>query len=101
VLRWTAAAITAGDAAVTASAGVATTLARRGLAPAGFVDGVRTFARTFFTMVGHVHRIDVESRRRGYRRRPGIAGARDPPWLAAGALAGCDAQPAPPDLWPH
>jgi hypothetical protein len=76
VLRWTAAAITAGDAAVTEPAGVATTLARRGLAPAGFVDGVRTFARTFFTMVGHVHRIDVESRRRGYRRRPGIAGAR-------------------------
>jgi hypothetical protein len=76
VLRWTAAAITAPDEAVTEPAGLATTLARRGLAPAGFVNGVRTFARTFFTMVGHVHRIDVESRRRGYRRRPGIAAAR-------------------------
>ena len=26
--------------------------------------------------------------------------ARDPPWLG-GALAGCAAEPAPPDLWPH
>ena len=76
VLRWTATALTAGNEVVPEPAGVATTLVGRGLAPAGLVDGVRTFARTFFTMVGHVHQIDLESRRRGYRPRPGIAAAR-------------------------
>jgi hypothetical protein len=40
------------------------------------VSCLREYSRSFFTMVGHVHRIEVESRRRGYRRRPGVSGAR-------------------------
>lgn len=47
-----------------------------GLAPAGFVRAVREFSRSFFTMVGEVHRIDLECARRGYRRRPGRSAAR-------------------------
>jgi len=70
VLRWTAAAITAQRGAEV-PAGVQTSLERLDLASTGFVAGVRHYARSFFTMVGHVHWIDVESRRRGYKRRPG------------------------------
>ena len=47
-----------------------------GLNAVGFVETVREFGRRFFTMVGEVHRIDTESRRRGYRRRRGIEAAR-------------------------
>lgn len=77
VLRWTVTALTAaGRSPVPEPTSVAATLTRAGLAPPRFVQGVCTFARTFFTMVGHVHLIDLESRRRGYRRRPGIGAAR-------------------------
>jgi hypothetical protein len=74
VLRWTAAALTGtrGDAV---PAGVGTSLERVGLERTGFLDSVRHYARRFFTMVGHAHRIRVESRRRGYRRRPGMRAA--------------------------
>ena len=47
-----------------------------GLNAARFVETVREFGRRFFTMVGEVHRIDTESRRRGYRRRRGVGAAR-------------------------
>ena len=47
-----------------------------GLNAGGFVETVREFGRGFFTMVGEVHRIDTESRRRGYRRRRGVGAAR-------------------------
>ncbi len=70
VLRWTAAAVTH-PAGVAVPAAVGVSLQRLGLESAGFVASIRTYARSFFTMVGHVHRIDLESRRRGYRRRPG------------------------------
>jgi REP element-mobilizing transposase RayT len=75
VLRWTAASLIeprsdAGPAHVKAA------LERLDLESAGFVASVRQYARSFFTMVGQVHRIDVESRRRGYQRRPGIRAAR-------------------------
>jgi REP element-mobilizing transposase RayT len=51
-------------------------LRRLGLDPAGFVASVREFRRGFFGMVGEVHRIDLESRRRGYARRLGLRAAR-------------------------
>ena len=69
LLRWTAASIAGSSDAVPAGGGAS--LDRLGLERTGFVDSVRHYARRFFTMVGHAHRIDVESRRRGYRRRPG------------------------------
>jgi hypothetical protein len=50
-------------------------LERVGLDPAGFIPAVRHFARSFFGMVGEVHRIDTESRRRGYQRRLGLPAA--------------------------
>ena len=39
-----------------------------GLNAARFVETLREFGHRFFTMLGEVHRIDTESRRRGYRR---------------------------------
>ncbi len=74
VLRWTAASLTKpqDDPAPT---GLTTALARLELESARFVASVRQYARGFFTMVGHVHRIEMESRRRGYTRRPGIRAA--------------------------
>jgi REP element-mobilizing transposase RayT len=54
----------------------AAALARVGLNPGRFVASVREFGRSFFGMVGHVHRIEVESRRRGYRRQMGRRAAR-------------------------
>jgi len=75
VLRWTAGAIVeARDGAVPPRIG--TVLERCGLESRGFVDSIRHYARSFFTMVGQVHRIEVESQRRGYRQRPGLAAAR-------------------------
>jgi hypothetical protein len=75
VLRWTAGAIVgARDGEVPPQIG--TLLERCGLENRGFVDSIRNYARSFFTMVGHVHRIEVESRRRGYGRRVGMAAAR-------------------------
>ena len=55
---------------------IRTTLERFDLEAGSFVDNVRDYAHRFFTMVGHVHRIVVESRRRGYRRSPGVGSAR-------------------------
>lgn len=55
---------------------VAGTLRRLGLDPARFATEVRDLSRSFFTMIGHVDRIDAESRRRGHRKRRGIAAAR-------------------------
>ena len=75
LLEWTLQALREEpSAAVPAPIGV--TLGRFDLDPGGFVDSVRHYARRFFTMVGHVHRITLESRRRGYRRWPGVGGAR-------------------------
>jgi putative transposase len=75
VLRWTAAALTQPRGAP-ATAALTAAFEQVDLESTGFVTIVRHYARTFFTMVGHVHRIDVESRRRGYKRRPGIHAAR-------------------------
>ena len=50
-------------------------LRRVGLEPSGFIPGVREFGRTFFGMVGRMHRIEVESARRGYVRRMGMRAA--------------------------
>jgi hypothetical protein len=47
-----------------------------GLNPEQFASSIRNYARSFFTMVGHVHRIDVEAKRRGYRRRMGLRAAK-------------------------
>jgi REP element-mobilizing transposase RayT len=74
VLRWTAAALT-GPCRAAAPAGIGAALARLDLDSAGFVASLRGYARGFFTMIGHMHRIDVESQRRGYRRRPGRSAA--------------------------
>ena len=77
VLRWTVEALREpGAGAVPAGAQVGAVLAQCELESTGFVETVRTFARRFFTMVGAVHRIDGESQRRGYRRRPGRPAAR-------------------------
>jgi len=54
---------------------VETTLRGLGLDPTRFAASVRELSRSFFTMIGHAHRIDAESRRRGYRKRRGIAAA--------------------------
>jgi hypothetical protein len=54
----------------------AVVLGQLGLSANRFVESVREFGRTFFTMVGETHRIEAESKRRGYRRRPGIRAAR-------------------------
>ena len=51
-------------------------LAGMGLEPGAFVRAVRELPRTFFTMIGHVERIEVALRRRGQRRCPGIRAAR-------------------------
>ena len=51
-------------------------LERYALKSSSFLDTLRDYPRRFFTMVGHAHRIDTESRRRGYKRRPGIGAAR-------------------------
>jgi len=74
LLRWTAAGLT-GTGSEVVSGTVGASLERLGLERTGFVDSVRHYARRFFTMVGHAYRIDLESRRRGYRRRPGLRAA--------------------------
>jgi hypothetical protein len=51
------------------------TLRGLGLDPTRFAASVRDLSRSFFTMIGHAHRIDAESRRRGYRKRRGITAA--------------------------
>jgi putative transposase len=75
VLRWTAGSITAPPGAEVSDADVpveiGASLQRLGLQQSAFVATIRHYARSFFTMVGHIHRIDLESQRRGYRRRPG------------------------------
>jgi hypothetical protein len=43
---------------------------------AGFLHILRNYPRSFFTMVGTVHSIDLETKRRRYKRRPGITAAR-------------------------
>lgn len=55
---------------------VASRLERYSLDSASFIDMLRNYHRCFFTMIGHAHRIDTESKRRGYKRRPGIGAAR-------------------------
>ncbi len=54
----------------------ASLLEQVGLSPERFAQSVREFGRSFFTMVGETHRIEAESERRGYRRRPGLRAAR-------------------------
>jgi len=61
---------------VVVPAAVATRLERHGLESRNFIDTLRNYPRRFFTMVGQAHRIDTESTRRGYKRRPGIGAAR-------------------------
>jgi len=51
-------------------------LKEAGLSDQGFVETIRTYEKRFFTMVGSVHRIDLEAKRRQYKRRPGIGSAR-------------------------
>ncbi len=75
VVRWTAASLREPRAGEVPEK-IGTVLGELNLDSVGFVDSIRNFARRFFTMVGQVHEIDVESRRRGYRRRVGIPGAR-------------------------
>lgn len=75
VLRWMAAGVSGGPCGQTPEQ-VRSALGQAGLESQGFVAAVRHYARNFFTMVGHVHRIDAESRRRQYRRRPGRRAAR-------------------------
>jgi putative transposase len=76
LLRWTAASVTAARGSEDVPAGIGRLLARSGLESRSFVASVQNYARSFFTMVGHVQRIEVECRRRGYRRRPGLVAAR-------------------------
>ncbi|MBI3783425.1 MAG: transposase [Deltaproteobacteria bacterium] len=73
LLRWTAALVGAEPSGAPLPANA--TLHKLGLDSTGFVGTICNYARRFFTMVGQVHRIDAESRRRGYKRRPGIRGA--------------------------
>jgi len=75
IVRFAAQAVRA-DQALLVPAAVATRLERHGLESSTFIDTLRNYPRRFFTMVGHAHRIDTESTRRGYKRRPGIAAAR-------------------------
>jgi REP element-mobilizing transposase RayT len=63
-----------GDDALTGAAG--SILEELGLSPSGFAQSVRDFARSFFTMVGERHRIEAETKRRGYRRQLGLRAAR-------------------------
>jgi REP element-mobilizing transposase RayT len=76
VLRWTAASVRQAQQEPP-PAGAESCLSRLGLDSGGFIATIRTYARSFFTMVGTVHRIDTESGRRGYKRRPGIRAARN------------------------
>jgi putative transposase len=76
VLRWSGAAVRDRQEHKPLPEGVAARLSGLGLDGGGFIEVLRNYARSFFTMVGHVHRIDVESRRRGYKRRPGVRAAR-------------------------
>jgi hypothetical protein len=55
---------------------VAAKLERHGLESTRFIEMLRNYSRRFFTMVGHAHRIDTESTRRGHKRSPGIVAAR-------------------------
>jgi REP element-mobilizing transposase RayT len=64
-----------GDQDLPVPAAVATSLERHGLESSTFIDTLRNYPRRFFTMVGHSHRIDMESTRRGYKRRPSMAAA--------------------------
>ena len=48
---------------------------RVGLNPECFVAAVRDYSRNFFSMVGQVHRIEVEGARLGKQRVKGIAAA--------------------------
>jgi REP element-mobilizing transposase RayT len=73
LLRWSAGAMR-GETDLPPASSVAL-LGRVGLEGTAFVGCLHEYARCFFTMVGHVHRIDLESRRRGYKRRPGRTGA--------------------------
>ncbi len=75
IVRFAAKAIRT-EKAVAVPAAVATRLERHALDSSSFIDTLRNYPRRFFTMVGSVHRIDTESTRRGYKRRPGIGGAR-------------------------
>jgi len=74
LLRWAAGEVTSSSAG-TVPASTHATLDRLGIQSANFVEGVRQFSRSFFTMVGAVHLIDAESGRRGYKRRPGRTAA--------------------------
>jgi REP element-mobilizing transposase RayT len=76
LLRWTAASITGVRESEDVPGGIGTLLERSGLESRSFVASVQSYACNFFTMVGHVHRIEVESRRRGYRRRLGLPAAK-------------------------
>ncbi len=55
---------------------IAAKLERHGLESARFIEILRNYPRSFFTMVGHAHRIDTERTRRGHKRAPGIVAAR-------------------------
>jgi len=74
LLRWSGPSVR-DTAAPPLPASTAGLFGRVGLEGAHFVGCLGEYPRRFFTMVGHVHRIDLESRRRGYRRRPGRTGA--------------------------
>jgi len=73
LLRWTAAAYR-GESLGTKQAPAV--LEQTEIDREGFLETLREFPRRFFTMVGQVQCIDLESKRRGYRRRPGLSGAR-------------------------
>ena len=75
VVRFAAKAIRA-EKAVVVPAAVAARLDQHGLDSSNFIESLRNYPQRFFTMVGHVHRIETECARRGYKRRPGIGGAR-------------------------
>lgn len=75
IVRFAAKAVRA-EKVVAVPAAVAARLERHELDSARFIETLRNYPRRFFTMVGHVHRIETESARRGYKRCPGIRGAR-------------------------
>ena len=75
LLEWTLRALRE-EPRATMPAATNATVSRFNLEADRFVDNVRDYARHFFTMVGHVQVLSVESQRRGYRRRPGISSAR-------------------------
>ena len=75
MVRWSAERIRERRGEAAPPKDVGESLKRLGLEAGGFIESLQTFSRSFFTMVGHVHQIDTESRRRGYRRRPGIPAA--------------------------